>query len=313
MGQNLPAGPLAVYLHFPFCLKPCPYCSFFKRPWSRSAHELYLQALLQEAELWEKHFGKRVPASSLYFGGGTPSLLKAEEILRLCECFDLKQRERGTEVFSTMRDERMRGVNQQTRETRDSGVLLEVQSPLRQGDKRILCTGALNSKVTDCDRVTRNASRITPSHPEITLEVNPIQITASFVTELKQTPLNRLSIGVQSMRDEALSYLGRAHKAASIPEKIGLLRDAGYDNLSLDLIYGLPGMDLDDLKRDLDAFVALGPEHISCYLLTLDEDCELAGAIAERKSPALPDDESCARQYELICQTLRQADRKSVV
>ena len=341
MGQNLPAGPLAVYLHFPFCLKPCPYCSFFKRPWSRSAHARYLQTLLQEAELWEKRVGKRVEASSLYFGGGTPSLLKGEEILRLCECFDLKQRDRGTEAFYSMRNERMRGNDKQrwSSSGRDKGmydsefagrldfnqharntdcsdghagkhdysdVLLEVQSPFRHRDKRITCSGALNSKVADCDPVTRNALRIT-SFPEITLEVNPVQITPDFVKGLRTTPVNRLSIGVQSMRDEALGYLGRAHKAASIPERIRLLRDQGYDNISLDLIYALPGMELTDLRRDLDAFLALGPEHISCYLLTLDEDSELARAIAEGKSPSLPDDESCALQYELICQTLRQA------
>jgi len=145
------------------------------------------------------------------------------------------------------------------------------------------------------------------TNPEITLEINPIQITPDFVKDLRRTPVNRLSIGVQSTRDEALSYLGRAHKAASIPGRITLLRDHGYDNISLDLIYGLPGMGLDDLKRDMEAFLALEPEHLSCYLLTLDNDSELSKAIAAGRSPELPDDECCAQQYELICQTLKQA------
>ena len=293
MGQDLPAGPLAVYIHHPFCLQPCPYCSFFKRPWSLSAQENYLLSLHKEAELWEQRFGRRIQASSLYFGGGTPSLLKAEDILRLCACFDLggtegvsqqeekreervslKQRDRGTEDFSTMRHEKMREF--------------------------CSCRVGLSA-----GRVTRNAYRVTS--PEITLEVNPIQITEEFVRELKRTPVNRLSVGVQSVRDAALRYLGRRHKGESIAGRIRLLRDAGYDNISLDLMYGLPGMGLDDLKRDLEAFLALKPEHISCYLLSLEEDSPLGIMTAEGKSPELPDDESCAQQYALIRRVLREA------
>lgn len=139
---------------------------------------------------------------------------------------------------------------------------------------------------------------------EITLEVNPIQITEEYVRGLKRTPVNRLSVGVQSLRDEALRYLGRRHKGDSIPGRIKLLRDAGYDNISLDLMYGLPGMGLDELQQDLEAFLALEPEHISCYLLSLEEDSELGKLTDEGKSPALPDDESCAQQYELIRKVL---------
>jgi len=142
---------------------------------------------------------------------------------------------------------------------------------------------------------------------EITLEINPIQITPQYVEGLKSTPVNRLSIGLQSCRDEALKYLGRRHTAASIPDRIKLLRQNGYRNISLDLIYGLPEMSLDDLRQDLDAYLALDPEHISCYLLSLDEDGPLGLLTREGKSPALPDDESCAAQYELICSTLKAA------
>lgn len=140
---------------------------------------------------------------------------------------------------------------------------------------------------------------------EITLEINPLQINASFLTELRQTPVNRLSLGLQSMRNTELEWLDRKHKAEQIGAKITLCRDFGYDNISFDLMYGLPGRDLDSLKQNLDAYLALQPEHISCYLLSLDEGC---ARYAEEQSLAqLPGEDDCAMQYQLIRSTLLAA------
>lgn len=159
---------------------------------------------------------------------------------------------------------------------------------LSAGDVNTLCEGLLISPNT-----------------EITLEINPLQINASFLSELRQTPVNRLSLGVQSMNNQELEWLDRRHKAEQISAKITLCRDFGYDNISLDLMYGLPGRNLDSLKQNLDAYLALQPEHISCYLLSLDEDC--ARYAQEQSLQQLPGDDDCALQYQLIRSTLLAA------
>jgi oxygen-independent coproporphyrinogen-3 oxidase len=138
---------------------------------------------------------------------------------------------------------------------------------------------------------------------EITLEVNPLQLTAEYLDALRSTPVNRLSLGVQSLDDEELAYLTRRHRASGIPEKVRLCREAGFANLSLDLIYGLPGSSTESLGRNLDAFLALEPEHLSCYLLTLEEGSPLLRAGA----PALPSDDELSAQYHLIRSVLTTA------
>lgn len=135
---------------------------------------------------------------------------------------------------------------------------------------------------------------------EITLETNPLQLTPAFLTELSKTPVNRLSIGLQSMSDPDLVLLGRRHRAAQMPDKIRLCRDHGFDNISLDLIYGLPGSSLQSLEQSLTLFLELAPDHISTYLLTLEEDSPLQRRIATGESAPLPDDDTLAAQYGCI-------------
>lgn len=174
-------------------------------------------------------------ARTLYFGGGTPSLLGPEEINSLCARF-----------------------------------------------------------------------RLAPE-AEVTLEVNPLQLTPQFLSGLRHTPVNRLSIGVQSLNDAHLRLLDRRHRAAQIPDQVKLCRDNGFSNLSLDLIYGLPGQDEDALRADLEGFLRLEPDHLSSYLLTLDDDAPLARRIGEKAVAPQPEDSLQAEQYHLIRQTLLQA------
>lgn len=142
---------------------------------------------------------------------------------------------------------------------------------------------------------------------EITLETNALQITPDFLTELRKTPVNRLSVGLQSMSDPELVLLGRRHRAAQMPDKIRLCRDHGFDNISLDLIYGLPGSTLQSLEQSLPMFLELEPDHISSYLLTLEEDSPLQHRIASGEIAPLPDDDTLAAQYALIRAALGDA------
>lgn len=229
MGQSFPPGQIAVYIHIPYCLSRCGYCSFYSVPYRRDELDSYVGALEREASLFMEHYGcGKVRAKTLYFGGGTPSLLEAEQINRLAGMFELD------------------------------------------------------------------------AHAEVTLEVNPIQITPSYLRELAKTPVNRLSIGLQSSRDEDLEWLQRRHRFAGFADKLQLCRDHGFANISLDLIYGLPGSDEDGLLRVLEDYIALEPQHISCYLLSLDEDCGFAREGGEGILSILPDDDAGAGQYECL-------------
>lgn len=229
---------LSVYLHIPFCLTRCGYCSFFSLPYSQSVLAVYLDWLRREIKLWQGRNESLKRARTLYFGGGTPSLLNSRQINRLCETFDL---------------------------TEDA---------------------------------------------EISLEINPIQITSNFLAELRETPINRLSIGLQSMYDTELAWLGRRHRAAQIPDMIKLCRDFGYGNLSLDLIYGLPGSDAESLAHNLERYLALEPEHISAYLLTPDSETPLGRKLDSGEEYPLPDEDNLAAQYERLCQGLAAAGFK---
>lgn len=216
-----------IYIHIPFCLTKCGYCSFFSVPYSRPKINRYYEYLLKEISLWKEqhHF----QAKTIYFGGGTPSLLP----------------------------------------TRDVQNLIQRLNPADQA--------------------------------EITLEVNPIQITEDFLLGLKQTEVNRLSLGMQSALHENLQLLGRKHPASSLPQKIKLCRKYGYHNLSFDFMYGLPAVPLKKVKEDLEKLLALKPKHVSTYLLTLDEQVPFAAW-----KPKLPSDLMIEKQYELIRRMLQE-------
>jgi len=167
MEQDFSPPPLSVYVHIPFCLSKCGYCSFFSVPYSKSAVVNYVHHLVSEKNLYRTYLKQAL--GTLYFGGGTPSLLSPQQINSICE-----------------------------------GLLF-----------------------------AKNA--------EITLEINPLQISESYLEGLKTTKVNRLSLGLQSMDDTELKWLERRHQAREIKSKIKLLQEFGYSNFSLDLMYGVAG------------------------------------------------------------------------
>lgn len=228
MEQDLQARALGLYIHIPWCLTRCPYCNFFALPYSKAAFEDYYALLCRHKELSAKYLDR--PLSSVYFGGGTPSLLSPEQISSLLEGLDL--------AFDA----------------------------------------------------------------EITLEVNPIQITPDWAHKLSQSPINRISLGLQSMNDAELIYLGRRHRVADIPTKIQILHDAGFGNISADMIYGLPDSKLEHLHQNLDAYLSLPLQHISTYLLELEPQSPLAEDINR-----IPPDEQLKQMYHLIRQSLIEA------
>ncbi len=119
-----------------------------------------------------------------------------------------------------------------------------------------------------------NVYALTP-HPEVTIEVNPDDVTHPYVATLSQLPVNRVSMGAQTFDDQRLRFLHRRHTAAQVPQAVSMLRDAGIRNISIDLMYGFPDETLDDWQRDIDAALALDVEHISAYCLMIEEGTPL--------------------------------------
>ncbi|MFC2018292.1 radical SAM family heme chaperone HemW, partial [Chloroflexota bacterium] len=133
---------------------------------------------------------------------------------------------------------------------------------------------------------------------EITLEVNPGTISLQYLKDVRSLGINRLSIGVQSLNDNELVVLGRIHSSCEAREAVISARDSGFQNLSIDLIYGLPAQTLSDWQNTLEGIIEMGPEHLSLYALTVEENTPMARAIEERTLSSIDPDLS-ADQYEL--------------
>jgi len=133
---------------------------------------------------------------------------------------------------------------------------------------------------------------------EITIEANPGMVSGAYLAAVRGLGVNRLSLGVQSLHDAELALLGRIHNAAEAREAVRRARRSGFDNLNIDLIYGLPGQSLGHWRQSLEAALELAPEHLSLYALTLEEATPLGKAVKEGSLPA-PDPDLSSDQYEL--------------
>ena len=229
MDQLLPPAGAGIYIHIPFCRQACNYCNFHFSTSLKYKDEL-LASLKQELALRREYLQGR-EISTIYFGGGTPSLLTADEI---------------NDIFDT------------------------------------ICRHYPVNKLA-----------------EFTLEANPDDLSASYVRSLTHTPVDRLSIGVQSFRDEDLRFMNRAHNAQQADYAIKAAQDAGITNLSIDLIYGTPGLTDAAWKDNLDKVRQLSIPHFSAYALTVEEKTALHHAIKAKKVRPL-DPEQAAGQFVLM-------------
>lgn len=225
-----------VYIHIPFCKRLCAYCDFYK-----SVRLSYLEEVVaaMHRELSERRgYLRDQRIETLYFGGGTPSLLSVEQLAGL--------KRRVEELF-------------------------------------------------DCSHLG-----------EVTLEANPDDLTAPYLEGLRKAGFNRLSIGVQSFDDEELRWMNRRHTAQRAEEAVREARAAGFENLTLDLIFGVPGFGEEVLRRNLERVLALEPEHISAYHLTIEPDTALGRKEARGELRAVEESVS-EREYALVHETLTRA------
>lgn len=228
----------SIYIHIPFCLQRCRYCDFNTYAGMQSYLPEYVSALKREVEQVARSLKDPLPVHTVYFGGGTPSLLDVASIQNLLD--------RLRETFM-LRDD-----------------------------------------------------------VEITMEANPGTVTAERLVGFNRAGVNRLSLGIQSIHPEELELLGRCHSTQQATLAYEAARKAGFNNINLDLIYGLPGQDQVHWKASLMHVIQWKPEHLSLYALTLDDDVPLAQAIRGGELPGLDDDQA-ADHYELATDLLTAA------
>ena len=218
-----------IYIHIPFCRKACHYCNFYFST-SLGKAEAVQASIIKEIALRSNELKEEV--QTIYFGGGTPSILDPAAI----------------------------------------DMILQA----------IKAHYAISSKI------------------EITLEANPDDITTEKAKAWKQMDINRFSIGVQSFADENLHWMNRAHDAGQSIQCIQTIREAGFDNFSIDLIYGTPGQTQEGWIKDLEKAIELKIPHLSCYALTVEEGTALHHMIGSGKKEKISADEQAERFEALV-------------
>lgn len=212
---------MGVYFHIPFCKSRCRYCDFFSTT-QLSRRDEYAQSLLAE---WEAMYPQMVSmfgdVRTVYFGGGTPSLLSPQQTGRLVEAVQAVQ-----------------------------------STPLE----------------------------------EVTMEANPADLTMEHLKQLRQWGVNRLSIGIQSFREDELRILGRRHTAEEARQAVKMAQDAGFDNISIDLIYALPNQTMEDWQYNIAEALKLNIQHISCYCLSYEDGTPMTQALMRGEIEEADDD-----------------------
>ncbi|MCA1557397.1 MAG: radical SAM family heme chaperone HemW, partial [Acidobacteria bacterium] len=224
-------SPAGIYIHIPFCRARCSYCDFATGTYSGPLAERYVRALAREIRAFPSLENEATEADTVYFGGGTPSLLSPAQVEAILEA--VKER--------------------------------------------------------------FNVSAVA----EVTMEMNPGTLSPEVLHEFRRLGITRASFGAQTFDDKELRQLGRTHTAEDVRLTIKLLREAGFDNVSFDLIAGLPRQTVEAWARNLDEALALRPKHLSFYLLEVHEGTPLAEQIRQGRVP-VPDDDVAAEMYRLM-------------
>lgn len=226
-----------IYLHIPFCKQKCSYCDFHFSTSFHAYREQMIATMKEEIRVRVPYLCDQV-VETIYFGGGTPSILSSEEL---------------------------------------EGMLLSVKE---------------NYSVIDTT--------------EITIEANPDDITEENLITWKKIGVNRLSIGLQSFREEDLRWMNRAHSSIEALNCVKLAKQAGFKNISVDLIYGLPDLSIEDWKKNIQTVIDFGIQHVSAYCLTVEEKTVLSKWVEQRKIiPANEDEQS--EQFETLVSMLSEA------
>jgi oxygen-independent coproporphyrinogen III oxidase len=229
-----------IYIHIPFCKQKCTYCDFYKEVSPQLLPD-FINSAVKELHL-QKDYLKNEPIDTIYFGGGTPSILKSEDFKQI---FDA--------IYS------------------------------------------LHSVSADA---------------EITFEANPDDLIPKFFESIKALPFNRISIGIQSFNNDDLKRINRRHTADQAIQAVKTAQQAGFDNLSIDLIYGLPSQTLEQWEKHIEIAFSLNVQHISAYGLTYEEGTALWKQRERGKVSAI-DDETMTKMFFHLREKLIENDFKA--
>ncbi len=229
---------LSLYLHIPFCTTKCTYCAFNTYTHLENLIPAFVRALLREVHLLADSAPQRLPVGTLFFGGGTPTLLSPQHFQQIL--------------------------------------------------------GAVYERF-----------EVAPD-AEITTEANPNDLDLAYLRALRSAGINRLSIGMQSSNEAELRLFARRHDLAAVRTSVPAARAAGFDNINLDLIYGIPGQTLATWRATLDETLSLAPEHLSLYALGLEDGTPLKSWVESGEVPT-PDDDLAADMYDLASDLLAAA------
>jgi oxygen-independent coproporphyrinogen-3 oxidase len=218
-----------IYIHIPYCKQQCTYCDFHFRISQKDKLEM-LKSMEKEIEFKTNYLSTK-SIKTIYFGGGTPSILNIEEI---------------NSLINTIKD---------------------------------------NYKISE--------------GAEITLECNPDDLTEKKLLSLKEVGINRLSIGIQSFKDKDLEFMNRSHNSKEGIDCIKTAKKVGFNNITVDLIYGLPNQTVEEWEENLDILFSLDIQHISAYALTVENKTALNHLIKTGKIKALPD-EKTIEQFNIL-------------
>jgi len=224
-----------IYIHIPFCKQRCTYCDFYTEV-APQFIPTYINSVVKELHI-RKDYLQNAPIDTIYFGGGTPSILNYNQFK----------------------------------------ILFDV----------------IYNLFTIAD------------HPEITFEANPDDLTPDFLTSMQALPFNRLSLGIQSFDDGDLKRINRRHTSSQAKHAVKNAQEAGFDNISIDLIYGLPFQTITSWEQQLDAALALNIQHLSAYGLTYEEGTVLWKQ-REKGEIETVDDTEMNRMYELLLEKVTQ-------
>ncbi|MEW6127686.1 MAG: radical SAM family heme chaperone HemW [Acidobacteriota bacterium] len=247
--MNQTAG---IYIHIPFCERKCTYCNFNTTDFFADLAARYIEAVNQEINYWgaklsaeksrleatHEFTGDKLAVDTIFFGGGTPSIVEAEQLASIIDS--------ARQAFAVASD------------------------------------------------------------AEITIEINPATFTRQKIAGWLRGGINRASVGVQSFIDTELAGLSRTHNTAQVRQTVEALRQAGFNNLSLDLIAGLPAQSKQDWAFNLLEALKLRPEHLSLYLLEVKESTQLYAQIKRGLVPQ-PDEDLAGEMYEMISEATQQA------
>ncbi len=228
-----------VYLHIPFCKGKCLYCDFYSINYNKDKVCSFLEAIKKEIILRTKKLNtSQICVDTIYFGGGTPSILRVDQIKKILDTLN--------DVFSI------------------------------------------------------------PPQKEITIEVNPSNVSDEMFTQYRRVGINRVVIGVQSFDDEELKMLGRNHSVKDSEAAVKLAKLSGFKKIGFDLIYGLPGQTIEKWEKSLDRTIKLFPSHISTYSLTWNKNTVI-GRMIEDNILSTPDDDIVADMFMLADKKLTDA------